>query len=715
MTACLPPNANLFNFEDLIDESDNFEDSSIGQHPPLGDDEMQLMYQVTSALCRDTLILLALGPTSSGKTITLNRLTADLVQLDISKRKSHVDLIIRPDVTPDLFGGRQPACYVREFDFSSLPPNRLLGIAPLDTPLKLAVIDTPGFTNKIQLNEETIAKGMKSLDAFVNACKISLNSPKAHVVVIYFLKQTWTWSKVDSKIIKAIQAYYGYVGLFCITHSLVTPAFIQSPLEEELLNFKLLDLPDVQALREEEESYIELVSEADKEAALDQFEKSWVSLYKRLFSLSTHITKIKECVTDARIIFFENSPNLASNSDLGLSNLVSRFSRGLNYNYGSFFTILTSVDLIQSATQYMLLPTSMDRSRINRVAVYREEQVLSPFQKHDMEDVRKGQMFFFEECRSVVDDIRRDKIYRLSRSFFKSSLPTVQDARPLRPVESPCSAVPSSSQDSSRSCSSTLSDTDISSSASDNSEGAKKAKLKLSGIRALWSDLFESREEGFQFLTEETRNIPQSYQPNKKQTRTSARDNKSYMSESAQMNRRQSAPIFSYLGSLNPDLASLLSKKRSSESTQTYGMYYGSDSSANNIRLKKCASESAGNRKNSPGQRAPLSSSASSVPKRGQLLSTSSSGSMSPAEYKQYTRALGENEKNQHVLPSELEETIVSLIGDQRKQCMLCKDNIIYSICPKCKRGYCEACIQTFSRFQTLCKFDSSIMEIVSL
>ena len=695
--------------EDLIEEATDIDDLSLEHHPPLGDEEMQLLHQVTSSLCRDALILLALGPTGSGKTITLNRLTAGLVHLDVGKRKSQVDPVFRPDVH-DLFDGRHPTCYVREFDFSSLPPKRMLGIEPLDTPLKLAVIDTPGFTNKIQLNEETISNGLKSLDSFLTTCKQSLNSPKAQVFVVYFLKQTWTWSKVDSKIMKAIQQYYGTVNTFCVTHSLVVPAFIQHPLPEELSDFKNLDLPDINALREEEDAYLELVSEADKIAAQQGFEKSWISLYKRLYSLSSHINNIRGYVRDARIIFFENSPNLSSSSDLGLANLVFKFSRGLNYNYGSFFTILTSADMLGSATQYLLLPTSMDRSRVSRLPVDKEEQLLSPFQKYDIDCVRKGQMHFFEECKSVIDDISRDKIHRISRSFFKSSLPSVEERKPLQRLDSPHRFV---SQDSSRSCSSTLSDTDISSSASDNSEGSRRVKMKLLSIKALWSDLFESREEGFQFLTEETKNIPRSTQPNKKYPRISLRD-KSDKPENYSLPRRKSAPLFSSLGLFNPDLAQLLAKKRSSD-TVHITPFETADSSSNNIRLKKSHSESPVAARAPPASSAPRSKSQSTRPRGASRLFSSVNEGYCIVEKKQVKPITEDRLPTLQLLPNELEETIVNLIGDERKRCMLCKDSVIYSICPKCRRGYCEACVVTFSGFQKICKFDSTIMESVSL
>ena len=685
--------------EDLLEEAT---DLSLEPHPALGDEEMQLLHQVTSSLCREALILLALGPTGSGKTITLNRLTAGLVHLDVGKRKSQVEPVFRPDIH-DLFDGRHPTCYVREFDFSSIPPKRMLGIEPLDTPLKLAVIDTPGFTNKIQLNEEIISNGLKSLDSFLATCKQSMNSPKAQVFVVYFLKQTWTWSKVDSKIMKAIQQHYGTVNMFCITHSLVVPAFIQHPLPEELSDFKNLDLPDVNALRVEEDSYLDLVSEADKLAAQQGFEKSWISLYKRLFSLSSHVTTIKGYAKDARIVFFENSPNLSSSSDLGLANLVFKFSRGLNYNYGSFFTILTSADMLHSATQYLLLPTSMNRSRASRLPVEREEVLLSPFQKYDIDCVRKGQMDFFEECRGVVEDISRDKIHRISRSFFKSSLPSVEEGKPLQKSDSPHRFV---SQDSSRSCSSTLSDTDISSSASD-SEGSRRVKMKLRSIKALWSDLFESREEGFQFLTEETKNIPQSTQPNRKYPRINLRDRMD-KPEPCAMARRKSAPLFPGIGLFNPELALLLSKKRASDTTHLSTPFHPADSSSNNIRLEKSHSES-------PVSRAPLSKSQVARPRAGsQVLRSVREGCFTLGK-KEARPPNVDRPPPQQVLPNELEETIVNLIGDERKRCMLCKEDVIYSICPKCKRGYCESCVATFSGFQKICKFDSSIMESFSL
>ena len=694
--------------DDLIEEATDYDESSSELHPALRDEEVQLLYQVTSSLCKDALILLALGPTGSGKTITLNRLTAGLVHLDVSKRKSQVDALSRP-AYQDLFDGRHPTCYVREFDFSSLPPNRMLGISPLDTPLKLAVIDTPGFTNKIQLNDETIMNGFKSLDSFLTSCKQALNSPRAQVFVVYFLKQTWTWSTVDSKILNAIQQYYGTVNMFCVTHSLVIPAYIPHPLPEELLDFKDLDLPDIHALHEEENSYLGLVSEADKLAAEEGFEKSWVSLYKRLYSLSSHLTKIREYITKARIVFFENSPNLSSTSDLGLSNLVFKFSRGLSYPYGSFFTILTLSDMIHSANKYMLLPTSMDRSRVSKLPVDKEEQLLSPFQKYDIDCVRKGQMAFFEECRDVVDDISRDKIYRISRSFFKSSLPSMTENGPIQHTESPiCRFV---SQDSSKSCSSTLSDTDISSTASETSEGSKRVKMKLLTIKALWSDLFESREEGFQFLTEETRNIPKSTQPNKKYPRISLRD-KSDKSETSVSGRRKSAPLFSSLGLFNPDLVQLLSKKRSSEGSQSPNLFHTGDSS-NNIRLKKSQSHCPISGNVSVSSKPRFSKSQSTRPRVYSNVSDVLSNS--PIERKLVKPIIEDKSLPQQILPNELEETIVNLIGDERKKCMLCKDNVIYSLCPKCKRGYCEACVHTFSGFQKKCKFDSTIMESASL
>ena len=694
--------------DDLIEEASDYDESSPELHPALRDEEVQLLYQVASSLCKDALILLALGPTGSGKTITLNRLTAGLVHLDVSKRKSQADALSRPEYQ-DLFDGRHPTCYVREFDFSSLPPNRMLGISPLDTPLKLAVIDTPGFTNKIQLNDETIMNGFKSLDSFLTACKQALNSPRAQVFVVYFLKQTWTWSMVDSKILRAIQQYYGTVNMFCVTHSLVIPAYIPHPLPEELLDFKDLDLPDIHALHEEENSYLGLVSETDKLAAEEGFEKSWVSLYKRLYSLSSHITRIREYVTNARIVFYENSPNLSSTSDLGLSNLVFKFSRGLNYNYGSFFTVLTLSDMIHSATKYMLLPTSMDRSRVSRLPVDKEEQLLSPFQKYDIDCVRKGQMEFFEECRDVVDDISRDKIYRISRSFFKSSHPSLTENIPLRNTESPiCRFV---SQDSSKSCSSTLSDTDISSTASDTSEGSKRIKMKLLTIKALWSDLFESREEGFQFLMEETRNIPKSTQPNKKYPRITSLRDKSDKSDNYVSTRRKSAPLFSSMGLFNPDLAQLLSKKRPSDSSQSTNLFCTADSSSNNIRLKKSQSECPLTGDTPISSKAPFSKSQNTRPRVYSNVSDVLANS--PMERKRIKPIIDDTPIQ--VIPNELEETIVNLLGDERKKCMLCKDNVIYSICPKCKRGYCEACVHTFSEFQKKCKFDSTIMESASL
>ncbi|KAI6651475.1 hypothetical protein LOD99_5083 [Oopsacas minuta] len=687
--------------EELIEEVTDLDESCLELHPALRDEELQLLYQITSSLCKEALILLALGPTGSGKTITLNRLTAGLVHLDVSKRKSQVDALFRPELQ-DLFDGRHPTCYVREFGFSSLPPSRMLGIAPLDTPLKLAVIDTPGFTNKIQLNNETIMNGFKSLDSFLTTCKQSLNCPQAQVFVVYFLKQTWTWSKVDSEIIKGIQHYYGSVNMFCITHSLVIPAYIQHPLSEELIDFKNLELPDIHALHEEENSYLGLVSETDKLLAEEKFEKSWVSLYKRLYSLSSHITKIRENVVGARIIFFENSPNLSSTSDLGLANLVFKFSRGLNYTYGSFFTMLTLFDMLPSSTQFMLLPTSMDRSRVSRLPVDKEEQLMSPFHKYDIDCVRKGQMDFFQECRDVIDDINRDKIHRVSKSFFKSSLHSVTDPVPLQQTDSPIKRFVS--QDSSKSCSSTLSDTDISSTASETSEGSRKIKMKLT-IKALWSDLFESREEGFQFLTEETKNIPQSTQPNKKYSRRGLRD-KSDKSDNYTTSRRKSAPLFASLGILNPDLAQFLSKKRSSEGSQSPSLFYTSDSSSNNIRLRKSNSESPITDNRSPISKPQFSKSQSARPR------VSSSVSIQPIRIIPLQEDKSPSLPN---LPNELEETIVNLIGNERKNCMLCKDELIYSVCPKCKRGYCEACVFTFSGFQKKCKFDSTIMESVSL
>ena len=684
--------------------------------PPLGDEEMQLLHQVTSSLCKEALILLALGPTGSGKTITLNRLTAGLVQLDVGKRRGHTDPFIRPDIH-DLFDGRHPTCYVREFDFSSLPPKRMEGIAPLDTPLKLAVIDSPGFSNKIQLNEDIICNGLKSLDSFLTTCKLSLNSPKAHVFVVYFLKQTWTWSKTDARIMKAIQQYYGSVNVFCVTHSLVVPAFIQHPLPEELSHFKGLDLPDINALREEEDSYLELVGDADKLAAQQGFEKSWISLYKRLFSLSSHVTNMKGYMRDARIIFFENSPNLSSSgSDLGLANLVFKFSRSLNYNYGSFFTILTSADILVSACQYLLLPTCMDRSRVSRLSVEKEEAALSPFHKYDIDCVRKGQMDFFEECREVIEEISRDKIHRISRSFFKSSLPCVSEEESKPALQKPDSPHRFVSQESSRSCSSTLSDTDISSSSSGSatdSESSRRVKMKLLSIKALWSDLFESREEGFQFLREETKNIPQSSQPNQKYPRVTASRDKSGRADGNSMSRRKSAPLFSSLALFNPDLAQLLSKKRASETAHVSSPFHSPDSSSNNIRLKKSHSESPVSERVPPLPS--LSKSQVTRPRAASHRIPSANQDSFSSQKKPARVPAAELSPPQHALSRDLEETIVNLIGEERKRCLLCKDAAIYSICPKCKRGYCEACVLTFSGFQRICKFDSSVMESASL
>lgn len=736
-------------FIDLLQSDHELINEQISQS--LSEENLQVLYQVVASLCSETLILISIGPSSSGKTITLNRLTAGLVQLDLNKYQNKRDPLFSSEA-PDLFDHRQPVCYVRELDFTS--QNCQNSQECFNKTIRLAVIDTPGITNKIQLSEDIIKRGLKSLDSFVQACIHELNDHKAHIVVIYFMKQPWCWSKVDRKLVTAIHAVYK-INMFCITHALVEPDFLPSPQANEISALKKLNLPDTVALLEEEESYLQLVSAEEYEEAKEEFYKKWEILYKRLTNLSDHITQIRECVTDAKILLFENSPNYSTWSDIGLANLVFKFSRQLSYNYGCLFTILTTYSLLHTFSHSMFLPTSMDRSRISRMTKEQDKRELSTFsffQKHDTEEYFKGQLDFYKECKEVVDEISLDVIFRISNAYFspENKSKTIIEPLALGEDEKKSKFFPKLSQESLRSCGSTISDSDVSSSASTSgsSDYQKKTKPRLLSLKSIWADIFESKETGFSFLFAEVQKYPEDAHPinrykckkrtlnsptNSRASSNKQNDDKDFHKIVKDYQRRHTQPTLN----LTNNLTCYLSPKKSSLPAdkiapilqeRTYNTLHSSDKSTPN---RTCFSDSFNSDSNSI-RKSGASNSTTHVPLQENKSNSSDSKTLG-SSHRSHTRNKSKSETSEltrggnfsysksisyedapdslqcQAFSNELETTLVNLLGAERDNCMLCKEKVRDLYCPKCNRGYCEICVATIPTLRR-CSFDRNML-----